>query len=449
MTMSWERLLCKRRLGSDTPNDEVSHRTEFQRDYDRVVFSSAFRRLQDKTQVFPLAESDYVRTRLTHSLEVSCVGRSLGTMVGERIDLPTDVTPGDVGAIVAAAGLLHDIGNPPFGHSGEDAIREWFASHPEGRGLLDAMRDEAERQDFLRYEGNAQGFRTVARLQSPDNPGGLQLTCATLGAFFKYPRQSHTADEHRGISNKKFGFFQAERELFLQVAGEVGLLPRVAGESWQRHPLAFLVEAADDICYRIVDFEDAFRQGHLSYAEAERHLAPIARASGERLAQMASDKARIEYLRAKAISHLISVTVEAFVANQAELLQGRFDRELLACLEPEVLAALEAIRETSIRVAYDAAEVVQIETAGFEVIGGLLQRFLLAANDVAANGKRAAASSRMILKLLPDQFLGAGRQPQADPYQRAICIADFVAGMTDGYAVSLFKKMSGISLPHA
>jgi len=309
--MRWERLLSRRRLGT-APSAEVPDRTAFQRDYDRLVFSSAFRRLQDKTQVFPLAESDYVRTRLTHSLEASCVGRSLGTLVGQALEesdrLPDAIGAADVGAIVAAAGLAHDIGNPPFGHSGEDAIGHWFAHSEAGRRYLDQL-DEAQAEELRRFEGNAQGFRVITRLQNPDSAGGLGLTCATLGAFSKYPRgaaRSAAEREYDGASNKKFGFFEAERGRFETVAAEVGLIPRRAGESWYRHPLAFLVEAADDICYHIVDLEDAFRLGHVTFAETEALLHAIAAPRSGRLSAIQGEKEKIAYLRATAINALVS-----------------------------------------------------------------------------------------------------------------------------------------------
>ncbi|MCC8999561.1 MAG: dNTP triphosphohydrolase, partial [Candidatus Contendobacter sp.] len=215
--MDWNRLLSRARLGVSRQRHDSEARTDFQRDFDRIVFSSAFRRLQDKTQVFPLSQSDYVRTRLTHSLEVSSVGRSLGTMVGDSVirrHRLQGVYPQDFGAVVAAACLAHDIGNPPFGHAGEDAIRFWFTASATGRAVLEPL-TEAQRQDFLRFEGNAQGFRIITRLQSPDNPGGMQLTCATLGAFTKYPRASALpTDPPPGIAFKKFGFYQDDQDLF-------------------------------------------------------------------------------------------------------------------------------------------------------------------------------------------------------------------------------------------
>src|SRR4051812_20139828 len=269
--MNWPQLLCADRLGVASSGAPDAARSPFQIDSDRIIFSSAFRRLQDKTQVFPLADNDYVRTRLTHSLEVASVGRSLGARVGDAIckkHFPGgEIHASDVGAIVWAASLAHDLGNPPFGHSGEDAIRHWFTTSARAQEAR-ASFTEAEVRDLECFEGNAQGFRIIARLQMPDNPG-LRLTYATLAAFTKYPRASVLpVATNGGSSTKKFGFFQSESELFEQVATGTGLLRRNPEALWwSRHPLAFLVEAADDICYRLVDFEDGFRLKHLSYKE--------------------------------------------------------------------------------------------------------------------------------------------------------------------------------------
>ena len=297
--MDWNRLLSRIRPGLSRPHPDSEARTDFQRDFDRIVFSSAFRRLQDKTQVFPLSQSDYVRTRLTHSLEVSSVGRSLGTMVGDRVIRRHDlkgVYPQDFGAVVAAACLAHDIGNPPFGHAGEDAIRLWFAASATGQAVLETL-SEPQRQDFLRFEGNAQGFRIITRLQSPDNRGGMQLTCALLGAFTKYPRAAWlSVPSPLGVAFRKFGFYQDDRDLFAEVAGHLGL-DEVAPGAWRRHPLAWLVEAADDICYRIIDVEDAFRLQQLRFEDVRDLLLPLtgsAEQAERKMAHLTRPRERIE-----------------------------------------------------------------------------------------------------------------------------------------------------------
>lgn len=447
--MDWNRLLSRTRLGRTGPSENDDSRTDYQRDFDRIVFSSAFRRLQDKTQVFPLAQNDYVRTRLTHSLEASSVGRTLGTRVGEMIvrrHRLQRVYPPDLGAIVAAACLAHDIGNPPFGHAGEEAIRGWFRQSTVGQAVLDRL-DEPQRADLEGFEGNAQGFRLLARLQSPANPGGLQLTCATLGAFSKYPCAAWL-DEPRpdSVGWRKFGFFQADAELFATVAAELGLAP-VMAQVWQRHPLAYLVEAADDICYCIVDIEDAFRLRQLTYAEAEELLRPLVDtpALAGRMATIAAPKERIEYLRARAIGAMVDQTCTCFLEHEPDLLAGALHTELLDLIPSA--AALHTLRQRAEQKVYVAPPVVEVGVAGFQVLSGLLETFIDAVEDVAEHGDRAMARSRMLLHLIPEQFIGPGRQPRADAYQRLLGITDFIAGMTDRYAVTLYKKITGISLP--
>jgi dGTPase len=448
--MDWNRLLSRARLGVPRPPPDSEARTDFQRDFDRIVFSSAFRRLQDKTQVFPLSQSDYVRTRLTHSLEVSSVGRSLGTMVGDSVirrHRLQGVYPQDFGAVVAAACLAHDIGNPPFGHAGEDAIRFWFTDSATGRAVLKSL-TEPQRQDFLRFEGNAQGFRIITRLQSPDNPGGMQLTYATLGAFTKYPRTSSLLiDPLPGIAFKKFGFYQDDQDLFAEVAGKLGL-DSVAPGVWRRHPLAYLVEAADDICYRIIDVEDAFRLQQLRYEEVRDLLLPLTGAADRaqrKLAHVTRPKERIEYLRAKAIGAIIEQVHQCFKENEDIILAGGLTEELLD--EIPAAGAMRALKECGEFQVYVSRPVVEVEAAGFEVLGGLLQAFVTTVNDIAAHDSAASPKSRMLIYLIPEQFAGSGRQPIPDLYRRVLAITDFVSGMTDSYAVTLFKKLTGISLP--
>ncbi len=451
--MQWDQLLSAARLGRDDSERVQPQRSPFQRDFDRVVFTSAFRRMQDKTQVFPLAEIDYVRTRLTHSLEAACVGRSLGTQVGYTITsrhAPEGIHASDIGAIVAAACLAHDIGNPPFGHSGEDAIRHWFATSSLARSLH-AQLAPGEKADFDRFEGNAQGFRILTRLQMPDNRGGLQLTCATLGAFAKYPVSSLASGKGGGVSSKKFSFFHSELEHFAEVAERTGML-RVEGEeaTWRRHPLAFIVEAADDICYRLVDFEDGMRIGILRYEEVHDAFGAVINNPGrlERAAKIKGIKERIEFLRALAIGEAVEQVAKVFSDNEAALLAGEFDRPLLDCAP--LAAAMDRIVERSHETIYSSPRGVEIDAAGFEVVGGLLDLFVEAIEDVARHGKKGAtARSRNLLKLIPEQFIGPGRQPAPDLYTRIQRITDYVAGMTDSFAVGLYKKLRGISLPVA
>jgi dGTPase len=450
--MQWQQLLSRARLGSQQAPRTFSARTDFQRDFDRVVFSSAFRRMQDKTQVFPLSKVDYVRTRLTHSLEASSIGRSLGTLVGEQVIARHGLDlfeAADFGGIVAAACLAHDIGNPPFGHSGEDAIRHWAHTGEYG-GPRVAMLKGSEREDFLSFEGNSQGFRIVTRLQNPDNEGGLQLTCATLAAFTKYPRESCLGgSRYPGISAKKQGFAAADRASFEAVAQTVGLIPRDNHHAmWCRHPLAFLVEAADDISYRVIDIEDGYRLGHFSYQEVLDLFWPLIsdqERQAPRLQKIQDPKDRVEFLRAKVINEVIRQALECFMDNEADILAGRFDVPLLQ--ELAVREALDALIDNARQRIYCAPEVVSIQAAGFQVISDLLERFTQVVDDVAEKGEQATAHSRMLIRLIPEQFIGPQRVPVEDAYLRLLLLTDFVSGMTDSYAVSLYKKVTGISLP--
>lgn len=444
--MEWSKLLSSSRLcRNDEQNKDV--RSEFQRDYDRIVYSSAFRRLQDKTQVFPLAESDYVRTRLTHSIEVSCVGRSLGTLAGKLV-IETeasfqeaslqDIQPSEFGNIVAAACLAHDIGNPPFGHSGEDAISSWFKG--EGNKYLCCLSEE-EKADFLKFEGNAQGFRVLTRLQSAINRGGLQLTYAVLGAYCKYPRAAFIPDfdGSKKVSEKKFGFVQGDSELFKEVAENLGLKNK-QDNAWSRHPLAFLMEAADDICYRIIDLEDGHRLGKVAFEETEKMLKEVASDkqgdTGNSYALIDDDKkGKIEYLRAKAINNLITEAVSSFKQNYEAIMNGTFESDLLS--QTEYSSLLDEIKELSRREVYASPNVLQIEAAGFEVLGGLLEKVVPA----LVNEDKTSAEKK-VLQLIPPQFTKGKNK-----YEKLLSATDFVSGMTDSYAVTLYRRLRGIELP--
>ncbi len=446
--MHWTALLSHQRLGG-APASGAGPRSEFQRDFDRVVFSSAFRRMQDKTQVFPLAKNDYVRTRLTHSLEVASVGRSLGVLAGDHVlrAHPQLAAGGysaaDFGAIVAAACLAHDIGNPPFGHAGEAAIQSWFEHAELGRSVLARLAPE-ERADFAHFEGNAQTFRILARLGMPDNAGGMQLTCATLAAVAKYPRAAHLPfAAPAGISAKKHNFFHADRERFAAVAAAAGLLRRRAGaHCWCRHPLAFLVEAADDISYCVIDVEDAFRAGEMRYAEIE----PLYRgvvgdaAAWAKAGAIATDEKRVEYLRARSIDALVGEAAAAFAAREPAMIAGEFDAELVAVI-PHA-AALEAFRALARSRVYQSAVVLNLQSPGAAVLGELLDAFV-GAVEVAATDL-VLPRARAILDLLPDQFLGADGRPAPELYARVLAVTDFVSGMTDSYAVAVAAKLRAL-----
>ena len=449
--MNWEQLLNSNRIGIDKSlSQKTDGRSQFQKDFDRIVFSPAFRRLQDKTQVFPLPESDFVHTRLTHSLEVSVVGRSLGNLVGERIlerdkKLEKSFTKFHFGEIVAAACLAHDIGNPPFGHSGEDAIAEYF-KNGNGKEFEKLINDDRKWSDLIKYEGNAQGFRILTTLQNPDVKGGLQLTYAALAAFTKYPRESFDDPAFKDMiekkAYKKFGFFQIEKDLFKEVAEATGLNKQKGDKDywWCRHPVAFLVEAADDICYRIMDLEDGFRLGLISFKETEELLMPLVNQNYIQNYLGRDENERIGYLRAKSISELVNELADLFVDQEKNILSGKLEEDLLSLIPRNQY--LNTITEVSRKKIYRSRSVVEREVAGYEVLGGLLDTFISAYNE--AYEGHLSPKNRAIINLLP------GRIKENTPgelYYRLMVVIDFVSGMTDSYAVSLFRKIRGISIP--
>ena len=345
--MNWNQLINTTRLGSKNrqSTERTPFRPEFQKDYDRLVFSSPFRRLQDKTQVFPLPGSVFVHNRLTHSLEVASIGKTLGDMVSRELLKDGAVDPrliNETGTIVSTACLAHDLGNPPFGHSGEDAISEFFVKRKNDFAKFNLT--EAQWNDFTRYEGNAHGFRLLTNHHPDEIKGGLRLTYATLATFAKYPRESHIPEEElvredlKRTSAKKFNFFQTERALFKETARETGLRPLTVTDSeslaYCRHPLAFLVEAADNICYRLIDLEDGYKLGFLDFNTVEELLIPFMKMSGDKNQAMTKygmikDKGeKVGYLRAKAISVLINESIEVFKENYNEIMNGNFDAEI-------------------------------------------------------------------------------------------------------------------------
>jgi dGTPase len=449
--LEWEKLLTDTRLGERSlPKQKLQDgRSEFQKDFDRIVFSPSFRRLQDKTQVFPLPESDFVHTRLTHSLEVSCVGRSLGNLVGETVirrhpSLNNRFTKFHFGEIVAAACLAHDIGNPPFGHSGEDAIAEYFRSG-NGQKFKSKIKDEKKWADLVKYEGNAQGFRIITKLQNPKVKGGLNLTYSTLAAVTKYPRESLINIQSKAFQNKayrKYGFFQAEKEIFKEVAIATGL-DSIRSEKvywWCRHPLAFLVEAADDICYRVMDLEDGFRLGLISFKESEELLRPLVSRQSLKDYRDKDEKDRVGYLRAVAINELVNELAKVFMDEEKNILTGKFENELISQIKRA--NALKKIKDISIAKIYKSRSVVEREVAGYEVLGGLLDTFIDSYND-AFEGK-ISSKNKSVFALLPKRI---SDEIHGDLYMRLLRIIDFVSGMTDSFAVSLFRKIKGISLP--
>jgi dGTPase len=456
MTMEWHRLLSRKRVRFDgglrEPSPEIA-RSAFERDWDRLLFSTAFRRMHDKTQVFPLPEDDVVHSRLTHSLEVAGVGRSLGKRVGQAIcarygiDPVTQFDPHDVGDVVAAACLAHDIGNPPFGHAGEDAIAAFFRSGG-GEAALSGLSD-SERSDLQSFEGNAQGFRVITRLQV-EVDGGLQLTAATLAAFSKYPRPSGgDAPNRAGASTKKHGVFQEDVPALAAVATETGLSPSVemaGGRSWSRHPLAFLVEAADDICYSILDIEDGVRLGHVAAHVAESLLTAVAAKgpafSAERLKSFDEPPARVEYLRAMAIGQMIEESAGVFLDVEARILRAEHDVALGDVIPSHV--ELGELKKLAMKHCYNAADVIEIELAGYEALGGLLEHFVSAVvPDDASRGGRPGREQKA-LGLLRQRGVNVD---QPSRYSRILRVTDYVSGMTDRHALSTYRRLKGIAIP--
>jgi dGTPase len=446
--MNWEKLLCMERPYGTRRKDALSSRNEFLRDFDRIVFSNSFRRLQTKTQVFPLPETDFIHTRLTHSLEASCVGRSLGALAGEilfkeeaELFKTLDIYPETIAAIVAAACLAHDIGNPPFGHTGEKAIGEYFKTDS-GEAFIQDL-DEGQRKDLLEFEGNAMGFRLLAStLPSHAEPeAGLYPTFATLGAFSKYPSES-TALKTGAVETKKYGFFQSEKEMFSIVADKLGLIPASAAngaKAWKRHPLAFLVEAADDICYTIMDFEDGYKLKLVDFMTLSGLFKQIIGGDFDetRGSKIHDEREQLSFLRAVTINKLVSQAVEAFSENLSGIMNGSFDRPLLDVISSA--KAFDEVKKISFRDIYSCEKVVKIEAAGFEVLSGLLQAFL-----PAVLKKDVTHRDKTMLKLLPAQF----KTETSDSYQKILLVTQFVAGMTDTYAIDLFRTIKGISLPN-
>ncbi|AMC11199.1 dGTPase [Lutibacter profundi] len=443
--MNWEQLLSLKRYGDTqkrlrTSQDET--RLGFEVDYDRIIFSDSFRSLQDKTQVVPLSKTDFVHTRLTHSLEVSVVARSLGRIVGEQIlkNHPTLLKQGykmnDFGAIVATAALAHDIGNPPFGHNGEKAIGEYF-KNGNGQKYKDFL-DKKQWQDLIDFEGNANGFKIITE-NKEGIEGGLRLSYATLGAFIKYPKESLPKKPTNQIADKKYGIFQSEIPFFNEVALELGL--KVSGEkgsvAFKRHPLAYLVEAADDICYTIIDFEDGINLGLIEEEFALEYLIKLVKdtINSKKYYQLKYKKDRLSYLRALAIGTLIKEAATVFLNNEAVILKGEYAYSLLEKCKYE--AQINDIIKLSVEKIYKSREVVEKELTGYTIITKLLDVFIEATN----NSHKGSLTNydKLILSLLPENI----QKPKETLYLRLLSMCGYVASLTDGFALQLYKKLTG------
>lgn len=424
----WDQLLSTHRIGS-TPRSARSgpSRSEFHKDYDRIIFSSAFRRLSDKTQVVPFPQSDYTRQRLTHSLEVSCVGRSLATSVYEivRDQVQSFVSQGDFEAIVAAACLAHDIGNPPFGHFGERAIQDWAKALPAAE--TDRL-DSTEYADLTRFEGNAQSFRVLTRLQMSNRRGGMRLTAATLGALVKYPRSS----DAKRSRYKKHGCFAEDRSLFDEVFETCGRPTDEFGQ-YARHPLALLSEAADDICYAIIDLEDGCKSSLISAEAALETLEAISPGATGSSDLNISD--RLSMGRAIVINVLVTEASAIFEASLPAILEGSFTGSLVQ--QSGSLTHYDRAKKLALEYVFNSERVLELEAAGYKAIQGLLsifQKAVIPADDQRSHFDRHVCR----LVNLPDD-------DDLSVYQKLLGCTDKVSGMTDRYCVELFQKLSGMA----
>ncbi len=439
-SMNWNQLLSVKRLGLEGVNQSSRKRTEFQRDYDRVIFSSPFRRLQNKTQVFPLPGSVFVHNRLTHSLEVASVGRSLGAILADSLEtrLSDNILIREIPSIIATACLAHDMGNPPFGHSGEAVMSRYFTSKEKEYKQL--FSDE-EWADITHFEGNANTLRLLAHQFSGRVEGGLRLTYSTLASIIKYPCSAENGHNKTNIHRKKYGYFQVDKPIFDKLAKELGLIAIDEQGSYVRHPLVYLVEAADDICYTIIDIEDAHRLGVLSYQETYDLLFNFIEKVSENLKRTLNElkndqNEQIAVLRATAIGALIQQCGDAFIKHEEEILHGEFNQALDNCLTGSVKEAYAAIRKISPDRIYNARQVIEVELAGHKVLAGLMEEFIPAILNPDDE------ISKKYIFLIPKQF----QTDSTSPYLRVMAVLDFISGMTDLYAVDLYRKIKSLSL---
>ena len=439
--MNWTQLLSGKRFGMEEYHERKHERTDFQRDYDRLIFSSPFRRLQNKTQVFPLPGSIFVHNRLTHSLEVSCVGRSLGNNVAKGLmqKYPDgSINFPEIGSIVSAACLAHDMGNPPFGHSGERAISAYFL---EGNGsyLEDEIRSAGGRwEDFLHFEGNANAMRLLTHQFIGRRKGGFALTYSTLASIVKYPYASV-----HSCKKGKFGFFQSEEETYMRIATELGINHNPEDKNkFVRYPLVYLVEAADDICYQIMDIEDACKLHILTTEEAIQLLLNFF--EGERLnhiirvMKMVDDtNEQIAYLRSCIIGLLVDECSRVFLENEDGILDGTYNTPLIEQIGEQAKQAYATCSKTAYKKIYRAKEVLDIELAGYHIFSHLIDSLTEAVMN------QSHAYSKLLLQRIPEQY----DTNAPTTYGKIQCVLDYISGMTDVYALDLYRKITGMSLP--
>ena len=436
--MNWTNLLSNKRYAQ--PHKSADIRSSFQRDYDRIIFSSPFRRLQNKTQVFPLPGAQMVHNRLTHSLEVASVGRSIACRTVEKLakELPElKERQSDIETIVASACLAHDLGNPPFGHSGEDTISSFFKDG-KGKELKDKVLPE-QWSDLIAFEGNANAFRQLTHQFTGRRAGGFSLTSATLATLLKYPYPSFDKG-----NRKKYNVFYSEIPAFEEVVNECGI-PRIDAEHlvFARHPLSYMMEAADDICYLILDMEDAHKRGIISTEAIESCFLSFFDKNSDKEFYKHKEEAyndvndvneRMAFLRAMLINKLVNCASDIFVANYESIMEGNFEKSLISYLPDFEKNALDICRDASVKHIYRHPSVVKIELTGFNVIGTLLEDF----TDAVMNP--STPYNKKLLSLIPEQF----KTESKETYLKLQSVIDFISNMTDLYAVQLYKDLRGI-----
>ena len=443
--MEWKQLISNKRFGQEHKHAERhDDRSEFKRDYDRLIFSSAFRRLQNKTQVFPLPGSIFVHNRLTHSLEVASVGMSIGNDISRRVIQKRpelkDTLVEEIGTIVSAACLAHDLGNPPFGHSGEKAIQTFFSEGP-GQKIKSMVSSEFW-DDITHFEGNANAFRILTHRFKGRRQGGFVMTYSMLASIVKYPFASSLAGNHG-----KFGFFASEAESYRKIADELGIFCKSApGEplKYARHPLVYMVEAADDICYEIMDIEDSHKLKILSFAETEHLLLSffdedIQQKIRQRIIdeEMTDENEKVVYMRASVIGKLENECVAAFLAHEEEILAGTFEGSLIDHISERQKKAYKECEKISYSKIYQSKPVLDIELSGYQIMATLMEVFI----EAAVNPSRFY--SKQLLRRGSSQYNIENENLE----ERIMAVIDYISGMTDIYALDIYQKINGISLP--
>ena len=446
--MDWCKLLNPNRLGQRPGKYEIG-RSPFNADHDKVIFSGSFRRLARKTQVHPLAVNDHVHNRLTHSLEVACVGRSLGLRVGQELrqHLPPNIEPSDLGDIVQTACLAHDIGNPPFGHTGEEAIRHWFRN--DGRRFLKDL-SQAEACDLINFEGNAQGLRVLISNEYHTHDGGMRLTYGSLAAVIKYPWTALPAVSQQRPKNNKFGVFQSEIRAFHEIAEAVGLIACDGADWFHRHPLVCLMEAADDFCYGLLDLEDGLEMGILEWEEVFAILRPVlAHENTDALyAELgrASDGRKPSLIRGRIISTCINSAANAFVRHEKGILNGEY-AELLPLCDPAIGEYVNAAKRLARQKIFTHPRKVELEIGAYNIIATTLEVMCQAVQEFIERPDHLSFKSQRVMDLLNrNSFhpeIRSDNPPNSPMYLALMRVIDFVSGMTDHYATYMAKQING------